>query len=108
MEGHILITALVVMALSLALPASAQTTYGSQLMTPHERAEHRAIMRSLPPAQREAYRAELHERMKQRAEEMGLSLPETASPRGRGMRGGRGWGYSGLGRWAPRYGYPSR
>jgi uncharacterized membrane protein (DUF106 family) len=50
----------------------AQTYYGSQLMSPEERVEHRAMMRSLQPSEREAYRAQHHEAMKERAESMGV------------------------------------
>jgi hypothetical protein len=85
--------------------ALAQTYYGSQLMTPQERAEHRAKMRSLPPSERETYRAEHHEEMKKRAESMGLSLPDEPPAYGRGYgRRGPGYGY-GYGRRGPGYGY---
>ncbi len=93
-----------VLFFGLAFSVSAQTSYGSQLMTPQERAEHRAKMRSLPPAEREAYRAEHHERMRQRAEAMGLSIPEAIPPRG--QRSGRGWRYPGGGAWGPGFEYP--
>ena len=87
--------------------ASAQTYYGSQLMTPQERAEHRATMRSLPPSEREAYRAEHHEAMKERANSMGLSIPDQPPYYGReyGRRSpGYGYGRSGPGYWGPGYG----
>ena len=81
--------------------AMAQTYYGSQLMTPEERAEHRAIMRSLLPDEREAYRAEHHEAMKKRAEAMGLSLPDQPPHYGGGRGpGGRAYGQGWRG---PRY-----
>ena len=83
--------------------AFAQSYYGSRLITPQERAEHRAVMRSLPPSEREAYRAQHHEAMKKRAESMGLSLPDQPSTYGRNFdRGGPGYGY---GRGGPGYGY---
>jgi len=93
----------------------AQTYYGSQLMSPEERVEHRAMMRSLQPSEREAYRAQHHEAMKERAESMGLSLPNQPpayrgfGPRGPGYgysRGGRGYWGPGYRRTAPRYGDP--
>ena len=87
--------------------ASAQTYYGSQLMTPQERAEHRATMRSLPPSEREAYRAEHHEAMKERANSMGLSIPDQPPSYGRGYgrrSPGYGYGRSGPGYWGPGYG----
>ena len=81
--------------------AFAQTYYGSQLMAPQERAEHRATMRSLPPSEREAYRTQHHEAMKKRAESMGLSLPDQAPTYGRqSSRRGPGYGY---GRGGPGY-----
>lgn len=119
MKHRLLMSALSgpVLSLGLVFSASAQTTHGSQLMTPQERAEHGSTIRSLPPAEREAYREEHHERMRQRAEAMGLTMPETAPPRGQvQQQRGPGWGYPGVGSWEPgfdspyyggsRYGYP--
>jgi len=63
-----------------------QEIYGWQLMTPEERAEHRAKMRSLKTRnEREAYRMEYHERMQERAREKGVDLPDMPMPRGKGM-----------------------
>jgi hypothetical protein len=79
--------------------AFGQTYYGSQVMSPGERAEHRAMMRSLPPSEREAYRAKHHEEMKERAESMGLPWPEQPpADRGYGRRGPvyGGPGYTGI------------
>ena len=109
-----LISAAAALPLLWGVTATAQTYYGSQLMAPEERAEHRAIMRSLPPDEREAYRAEHHEAVKNRAEAMGLAVPDQPlhylggrGPGGRaygqGWRGPRYWGspyggeYSGYG-----------
>lgn len=51
--------------------------YGWQLMTPAERKEYRRKMRGLRTREeREAYRREHRERMKKRAEEMGVELQE--------------------------------
>ena len=92
-----------VLALVSVNAAFAQTYYGSQLMEPRERAEHRATMRSLPPGEREAYRAQHHEAMKKRAESMGLSLPDQPPAYGRNFgRGGPGYCY---GRGGPGYGH---
>jgi hypothetical protein len=92
--------------------AFAETYYGSQLMSPTERAEHGATMRSLSPNEREAYRAEHHEAMKKRAESQGLTLPDQPPTYGQGYgRGGPGYGYGrgvpgyGYGRGGPGYGY---
>jgi hypothetical protein len=79
-----------------AAPAVAQTAYGWQLMTPNEVAAHRTNLRDLPPAARVAYRARHHEEMKQRAEAMGLVLPDQPQFAGAGRRigaGGIGPGY---------------
>jgi hypothetical protein len=82
----------------------AQNNYGSQLMTPEEWAEHWSTMRSLPPGEREAYRARHHEAMKERAESMGLSLPDQPPAYGRFGRRGPGYGYGrGRGYWGPGY-----
>ncbi len=69
--------------------------YGWQLMTPQERSEHRAKMRSLTSREeREAYRQEHHKKMQERAKARGVTLPDMPGPRGRGMgpRGGMGAG----------------
>ena len=70
-------------------PANAQPpkqVYGSQLMTPQERAEHSAKMRSAKTVEeREQIRKEHHERMKARAKEQGLTLPGEPPARGGGM-----------------------
>lgn len=84
-------------------PTKGQTQeriYGSQLMTQQERNEHRAQMRQAKtPEERERIRAEHHERMKERARERGITLPDVppATP-GRGMgQGGMGQGGMGQG-----------
>lgn len=65
--------------------------YGSQLMTTQERAEYRASMRNATTVEeRERIRNEHHERMRERAEEQGYSLPD--QPRDRGMSWGTGSG----------------
>lgn len=65
--------------------AAGETTYGSQLMTPQERIEHRNALRSRQTdAAREAYRSQQHERMQARAQEQGARLPETPPARGAG------------------------
>lgn len=67
--------------------------YGSQLMTPDERIEHRNKMHSLKtPEEREAYRQEHHSLMQARAKERGVTLPEAPPPRGMGMGQGMGPG----------------
>ncbi|MEW6500125.1 MAG: hypothetical protein AB1456_01425 [Thermodesulfobacteriota bacterium] len=96
-------------ALTLALPFAAgaalaadqpagqtqaeEQVYGSQIMTPQERAEHRAKMRAAKTAaEREKIRKEHHERMVQRAKERGVTLPEEVPATGGGMGPGPGAG----------------
>lgn len=65
--------------------------YGSQLMSKQERAEHRAKMRAAKSAEeREQVRKEHHERMKERANAQGLTLPDEPPARGGGMGFGGG------------------
>lgn len=58
-----------------------EQVYGWQLMTPQERSEHRAKMRSLTSREeREAYRRKHHEKMQERAKAMGVTLPDMPGP----------------------------
>lgn len=69
--------------------------YGSQLMTQQERIEQRDKMRAAKNVEeREQIRKEHHERMKERAKERGVALPDepTARGGGRGPGGGGGRG----------------
>jgi hypothetical protein len=69
--------------------------YGSQLMTKEERAEYRAKLRAAKTKEeREQIRKEHHERMKERAEAQGITLPDEPPAMGGGMgpRGGMGRG----------------
>lgn len=67
--------------------------YGSQMMTPQERQEFRSRMRSANTDQeREQIRAEHHERMKVRAKERGVTIPDEPPARGSGMGPGSGMG----------------
>lgn len=60
--------------------------YGSQLMTPEERAEYRTRMRSLATEEeRERFRLEHHKLMQERASKQGLTLPDDPPFPGRGM-----------------------
>lgn len=104
---------LVICALAWALPFSAgaalavepapvqqqaeEQVYGSQIMTPQERAEHRAKMRAAKTAEeREQIRKEHHDRMKIRAKERGVTLPDEPPQGGAGMGpGGGGMGPGG-------------
>lgn len=69
--------------------------YGSQLMTPQERTDYHARMRSAKTAEaREKIRNEHHEQMQKRAQERGVTLPEQPPVRGGGMGPGNGMGPS--------------
>jgi uncharacterized membrane protein YgcG len=74
--------------------------YGSQLMTQEERTEYHAKMRAAKTAEeREQIRNEHHERMKARAKERGVTLPDEPSDKGcgggMGQGGGMGRGHGG-------------
>jgi hypothetical protein len=70
-----------------------QQVYGYQLMTNEERMEMRNKMRAAKTAQeREKIQAEHHERMKVRANEMGVTLPDQPMMKGGGMGMGAGAG----------------
>lgn len=76
--------------------------YGSQLMTREERNQYRKQIRDAKTArERERIRAEHHERMKIRAKERGVTLPDEPPARGgmmgpgSGMGGGGGMGAGG-------------
>lgn len=67
--------------------------YGWQLMSPKERADHRAKMQSLKTEQeRMAYREEHHKLMQQRAKEKGVTIPDKPLRRGTGPGFGGGSG----------------
>ena len=67
--------------------------YGSQIMTPEERVEHRIKMRSAKTLEeREQIRSEHHKQMVERARERGVTLPDEPP-----MRGGMGPGGGGMG-----------
>lgn len=77
-----------------------ERAYGSQLMTPQERAEHRAKIRAAKTIEEKArIRAEEHALMQQRAEQQGKTLPENppVPGAGAGMRGGGTGGGMGAG-----------
>jgi hypothetical protein len=70
--------------------------YGSQLMTKEERAEYRAKRQTAKtPEEREKIRKEHHEKMKARAAERGVTLPD--EPPAPGMGKGMGPGGGGMG-----------
>jgi hypothetical protein len=68
--------------------------YGSELMTEPERAEHRAQLRNLKTEQeREAFRMQHHEKMKERATARGLALPDDPPAQGKGQGVGASTGH---------------
>jgi len=68
-----------------------EQVFGSQLMSPQERVEHRTKMRAAKNAEeREKIRSDHHERMKERAHERGLTLPDKPPSRRSGMGYGGG------------------
>ncbi|HEY9050915.1 MAG TPA: hypothetical protein VIQ03_05180 [Gammaproteobacteria bacterium] len=67
--------------------------YGSQLMTDQERNEYRNRMRTAKTdEERQRIRNEHHERMKIRAQEQGVTLPDEPPMSGKGMGSGPGMG----------------
>jgi Ni/Co efflux regulator RcnB len=85
--------------------AQNRQTVGRQIMTDEERNEQRAKMRSTTSQEeRNKVRAEQHEKMKQRAKEKGVTLPDNPPAQGQGggmgggMGGGQGGGMGGGGR----------
>ena len=78
---------------ALAADAAQEPIFGSQLMSEQERTVHRARMWAAQSDEaRNAIRAEHHEQMRARAQERGVTLPETPPARGAGMGQGRGMG----------------
>lgn len=70
--------------------AQGRQIYGSQLMTRQERIEYRNRIRAAKTAQeREQIRKEHHERMKERAKERGVTLPDEPPMPGGGMGPGQ-------------------
>ena len=69
--------------------------YGSQLMTPAERTEYQSKMRALKTdKERDAFRLDHHDKMKVRAAEKGVTLPNTPPAVGTGPKANSGMGAS--------------
>ncbi len=118
MSRHLAMTTAVALVLLAPAIASAQSAdadqppiYGSQIMTEQERLEYRQRMRNATSAtKQQQIRAEHHQRMQQRAQQMGKTLPDeppargmgagTGMGRGQGMGPGQGMGSKGGGRGA--------
>jgi hypothetical protein len=63
---------------------------GPKLMTEEEWNEHHEKMRTLTGEDRERYRRDMHEKMRERAKERGIAMPAEPGPHGRGMGGAGG------------------
>ncbi|MDE1982222.1 MAG: hypothetical protein KGJ83_00370 [Betaproteobacteria bacterium] len=73
-----------------------ETIYGSQIMTPQERSAYRSKMRAAKSVEeREQFRREHHEQMKERAKARGITLPDEPPARGGGFGPGAGMGPGG-------------
>jgi len=67
--------------------------YGSQLMTPAERTEYQSKMRALKTdKERDAFRLDHHDKMKVRAAEKGVTLPNSPPAVGAGPKANSGMG----------------
>jgi hypothetical protein len=67
--------------------------YGSQLMTPAERTEYQSKMRALKSdKERDAFRLDHHDKMKVRAAEKGVTLPNSPPAAGTGPKANAGQG----------------
>ncbi|OIO68239.1 MAG: hypothetical protein COW19_03125 [Zetaproteobacteria bacterium CG12_big_fil_rev_8_21_14_0_65_55_1124] len=75
-----------------AYSADKEKVYGRELMTEQERIEERQKMRNMNDAEREQYRIEKHEQMKERAKEQGKEIPDAVGERGKGLGQGQGMG----------------
>lgn len=65
-----------------------EPVYGSQLMTAEERRDYRQKMQSMKTQEeREAFRADHHKLMQDRATEKGMALPDMPAAADRGMGG---------------------
>lgn len=65
---------------------------GKKLMTKEEWREHQRKMQSMTPEEKEAYREEVHQSLKERAKEKGITIPDEPGPHGhgKGMMDGKG------------------
>lgn len=85
------IAALAALSAGSVATEAAPQVYGSQLMTRQERMEYRNQMRALnTQEERNAFRLEHHQRMQERAQERGLTLPDAPPVMGGGMGPGMG------------------
>lgn len=94
--GLISASALVSMGVDVFAQDQAQAQvqiYGSQLMTPAERTEYQTKMRALKTdKERDAFRLDHHDKMKVRAAEKGVTLPNTPPAVGKVSKPNSGMG----------------
>ena len=77
------LTALLALPMSSAMAMEEEPIYGSQLMTQHELQLHKQQMQAAKtPEERARIREENHERMRLRAKEKGINLPENPPAKG--------------------------
>lgn len=90
LAGLISASALVSMGVDVFAQDQAQAQlqiYGSQLMTPAERTEYQTKMRALKTdKERDAFRLDHHDKMKVRAAEKGVTLPNSPPAAGTGPK----------------------
>jgi hypothetical protein len=93
-----LLTASALMSIGVEVNAQDQVQtqvqiYGSQLMTPAERTEYHSKMRALKTdKERDAFRLDHHDKMKVRAAEKGVTLPNAPPAVGAGPKANSGMG----------------
>ena len=96
LAGFLTASALMSMGLEVNAQDQVQTQvqiYGSQLMTPAERTEYQSKMRALKTdKERDAFRLDHHDKMKVRAAEKGVTLPNTPPAVGAGPKANSGMG----------------
>ena len=96
LAGFLTASALMSMGLEVNAQDQVQTQvqiYGSQLMTPAERTEYQSKMRALKTdKERDAFRLDHHDKMKVRAADKGVTLPNSPPAVGAGPKANSGMG----------------
>ena len=96
LAGFLTASALMSMGVEVNAQDQVQTQvqiYGSQLMTPADRTEYQSKMRALKSdKERDAFRLDHHDKMKVRAAEKGVTLPNSPPAAGTGPKANAGQG----------------
>lgn len=93
LSGGLALMAGLALATEAVPEAPKEQLYGSQLMTPQEQAAHRARMRvAQTPEEKAKLRVLQHERMQDRARQLGVEIPAAPPAVGGGMGPGAGTG----------------